>query len=129
MAPDADEAGGEPVARRAGPRVIELDDRLNDPVKQIEFKGIPLVNFLKFVSDYSTIPIYARCGHFALGTSFTDDTCHSPKPRIRNVADVLQQGLAPLELAYRVEGDQLFITRRSKTESGIRTVTFKVLTT
>jgi hypothetical protein len=125
LVPGAGDAEAEPVARRAGPRAIELDDRLNDPVARIEFKDVPLVNFLKFVSDYSTIPItldadILRWARISPLTPVTLDAVDS------TVADVLTRGLAPLALEHRVEGDQLFITRRPKEESGIRTVTFKV---
>ncbi len=125
LVPGAGETEAEPVARRAGPRTIELDDRLNDPIARIEFKDVPLVNFLKFVSDYSTIPItldadILRWARISPLTPVTLEAVDS------TVADVLARGLAPLALEHRVEGDQLFITRRPKEESGIRTVTFKV---
>ncbi len=122
---DADETDEEPVVRRPGPRVVELDDRLNDPVAQIEFKGVPLANFLRFASDYSTIPItldadILRWAHVSPSTlvklNATDTT----------IAEMLTQGLAPLGFEYRTEADQLFVTRRSRDESGVRTVTFKV---
>ncbi|MBI2481296.1 MAG: hypothetical protein HYV60_22440 [Planctomycetia bacterium] len=124
-APSSDDAEGEPIVRRAGPRVIELDDRLNDPVTQIEFDGVPLMNFLKFVSDYSTIPITLDVDilRWARVSPLTPVKLKAAKS---TVADILEQGLAPLGLRHQVEGNQLFITRRSKEESGIRTVTFKV---
>ncbi|MEX0818801.1 MAG: hypothetical protein WD070_04380, partial [Pirellulaceae bacterium] len=123
--PASDEREDEPVARRTGARVVEVHDRLNDPVARIDLDGVPLVNFLRFISDYSTIPItldadilrWARVSPItAVRLSASDTT----------VAEVLNQGLAPLGLEHRIEADQLFITRRPKNESGVRTVTFKV---
>lgn len=124
-APDSDDAEGEPVARRTGPRVVELDDRLNDPVAQIEFDGVPLANFLRFVSDYSTIPITLDADALRW-TRVSPLTPVKLKATNSTVADILSQGLAPLGLEHRVDGDQLFVTRQPKEESGIRTVTFKV---
>jgi len=123
-APESGESEDEPVVRRTGPRVVELDDRLNDPVAQIEFDGVPLANFLRFVSDYSTIPItldadilrWGRVSPMTVKLKAADTT----------VAGILNQGLAPLGLEHRIEADQLFVTRRPKDETGLRTVTFKV---
>ncbi len=122
---EADEKEGGPVVRRTGPRVIEIADRLKDPVKQIDFQAVPLGNFLRFISDYSTIPItldadilrWSRISPLTAVTVQAADT---------TVAQSLQQALAPLGLEYQVEADQLFITRRPKNENGMREVSFKV---
>lgn len=123
--PEVDGADGDPVARRTGPRVVQLDDRMNDPIRQIEFDRVPLENFLKFVSDYSTIPITLDAD-ILRWLRISPVTPVTVKAANSTVAEVLNQGLAPLGLDHRVEGDQLLITRRPKEESGIRTVTFKV---
>ena len=124
-APEPDESTDEPVARRTGARVVELDDRLNDPIAQLQFNGVPLENFLKFVSDYSTIPITLDADVLRW-VRISPATPVVVTAKESTVADVLTQGLKPLGLEHRVEGDQLFITRQPKEESGIRSVTFKV---
>lgn len=124
-APDAEDPEDDPIVRRTGPRDVAVDDRLNDPIAKIEFDGVPLGNFLRFISDYSTIPItldadimrWARVSPLtAVKIEATDTT----------VAEVLDEALTPVGLEHRVEADQLFITRRPRVAGGIRTVTFKV---
>ncbi|MCA9123167.1 MAG: hypothetical protein H6822_00255 [Planctomycetaceae bacterium] len=123
--PELEVSGAEPAIRRTGPRVIELDDRLHDPIAQLQFDAVPLDNFLKFVSDYSTIPITLDAD-ILKWVRVSPTTPVTLAARESSVGDVLTQGLEPLGLEYRIESDQLFITRRPKEESGIRTVTFKV---
>ncbi|MDA1053572.1 MAG: STN domain-containing protein [Planctomycetota bacterium] len=123
--PEAGEADEDPVVRRTGPRVVALHDRLNDTIVQIEFDGVPLSDFLRFVSDYSTIPITLDAD-ILQWVRVSPNTAVTLNASNTTVADVLNQGLAPLGLEHRIEADQLFITRRPKEETGIRTVTFKV---
>lgn len=124
-APDSDDSEDEPSVRRTGPRVVELDERLNDPVTEIEFDGVPLGDFLRFVSDYSTIPITLNAD-ILRWARVSPLTAVKLKMADTTVDEMLEQGLAPLGFEYRVEADQLFVTRRPKDESGVREVTFKV---
>jgi hypothetical protein len=121
----ADESEAEPVARRSGPRVVELEERLSDPVAKIEFDGVPLINFLRFVSDYSTIPITLDAD-ILRWMRVSPTTAVHLRADNTTVVEVLKQGLAPLRLEHRIESDQLFVTRRPKDETGRRTVPFKV---
>ncbi|MEO8496508.1 MAG: hypothetical protein ABI614_15675, partial [Planctomycetota bacterium] len=123
--PGADETEDKPGVRRTGPRVVEVDDRLNDLVKQIELDGVPLANFLRIVSDFSTIPITLDADILPW-MRVSPTTAVKLKAADTTVAEVLKQGLEPLGLEYRIEADQLFITRRPKDETGVREVPFKV---
>jgi DNA-directed RNA polymerase subunit RPC12/RpoP len=123
--PEPSDLEADPVARRTGPRIVEINDRLNDPIAQIEFDG-PLSNFLRFVSDYSTIPITLDADILRFMGISPATTNVKLEVSDSTVAETLNEALAPLALEHRIEVDQLFITRRPRTETGMRTVTFKV---
>lgn len=123
--PEAGEGDDEPVVRRTGPRVVELADRLNDPVKQIDFQAVPLGKFLRFISDYSTIPITLDIDTLRW-FRISPMTAVTVKAADTTVAETLKQAFAPLGLEYQVVADQLFITRRPRNENGVREVPFKV---
>ena len=56
--PDPPPAVGEkPALPRPAPRSVNVTARLADPLPSIETSGTPLVDFLQFVSDLTTIPI------------------------------------------------------------------------
>jgi hypothetical protein len=102
-----------------------VDARLRDPIAAIEFKDVPLAKFLRFISDYSTIPVTLDADTL-VWSKITPATHITVAASDSTVADVLTEALAPLGLYYRVEVDQLFVTRRPKNETGLRTVTFNV---
>jgi len=113
------------ATRRPAPRIVEVDDRLNDPIVQIDFDGVPLERFLRFMSDYSTIPITLDAD-VLMWAKLSPATPVRVNQAETTVAEVLEEGLTPLGLYYRIEGDQLFVTRRAKEEGALRAVTFKV---
>ncbi len=111
--------------RRPGPRSVEIDDRLRDPVAEIDFDGVPLVNFLRFMTDYSTIPITLD-PDMLVWAKLSPTTAIKLKAKESTVAEVLDKALTPLGLHYRSEEEQLFITRRPRADGARRSVSFKV---
>ncbi len=124
LEPD-DAADGPPRIVRPEPRVVLIEDRLNDPIAQISFPGVPLSNFLRFVSEYSTIPI-SLDGDALRWAKVSPNTAVNVDATDVSVAEVLEKTLKPLRLEHRIVGNQLLITRRPQNPSGIRPVTFKV---
>lgn len=104
---------------RPEPREIDLPARLADRLPQIDFREIPLVDFVQFISDFSTIPISMDCDALALvkvaptkpiTVQFKDST----------VAEILKETLPRLRLDY-VAGDQhLLVTRPRRKDGDLR---------
>ena len=125
ITPDADAPAEDEALPRPGARVVDVDARLRDPIAAIDFKRIPLVKFLRFVSDYSTIPVTLDADSL-VWCKITPSTLITVTATDSTVSDVLTEAIRPLGLYYRIEREQLFVTRRPKNESGLRTATFKV---
>jgi hypothetical protein len=108
---------------RPVPLNIDVDARLKDPVQQINFTNIPLVDFLAFVSDYSTIPISLDPDVLPwLGIS-----AESPitvEQTGTAVGDMLAAALAGQKLGYTIVDNQLLVTRIAAEGVPVREVTF-----
>ncbi|MBP87267.1 MAG: hypothetical protein CMJ64_11190 [Planctomycetaceae bacterium] len=125
VTPDGDASDEAEALSRPGARVVDVDARLRDPILAIEFKEIPLTKCLRFISDYSTIPVTLD-PESLIWSKLTPVTRITVEASNLTVAEVLTEALTPLGLYYRIESAQLFVTRRPKNETGLRTVTFKV---
>jgi DNA-directed RNA polymerase subunit RPC12/RpoP len=97
---------------RPVPRNIEVAARLNDSIPEIEFTNIPFVQFLQFVTDFSTIPVTLDPDALQW-LDITPATPVSMKQRDSNVSKLLTDVLTKLGLTHRVVGQQLYVTRRS----------------
>lgn len=125
VVPDAEVGDGPAPLRRPGARIVDVDARLQDPIESLQFKQVQLVKFLRFIADYSTIPITLDADAL-VWAKLTPTTTIDVDQTDSTVAKVLTEALTPLNLHYRIESDQLFVTRIPKNVTGLRSVTFKL---
>jgi len=97
-------------APRPEPREVNVPLRLEDKIPEIEFPEVPLIDFVRFVTSFSTIPITLDPQALAL-VKVTPRTPVSVRLSDTNVGAVLSAALAPLRLDYVSTGSQLLITR------------------
>jgi hypothetical protein len=118
------EASGIEVPRPE-PLNIDVDARLNDPIVQIDFNEVPLIDFLDFISDYSTIPITLDPDVLPwLGKS--PDTPISTRLEKTTVGGLLNKALATIMLGFVVTEDQLLVTRATDARPPVRKVTIEL---
>jgi hypothetical protein len=82
---------------------------LQDKLPQTEFRGVPLVQFLAFLTDFSTVPI-------AIDSEALEKAGKDPKIKIsiklsgETVEAALRAALAKPGLAFRIEAKRIVIT-------------------
>lgn len=104
---------------RPEPRIVDVATRLADPVSAVQFSGTPLIDFLRFVSDMSTIPITLDPDALRRPTV----TAMSPvefKLTDTTVGGMLQAALAPYELSFVAIDEQLLVTRTGPADGRLR---------
>jgi len=99
-----------PSAPRPEPREVNVPERLNDEIPEIEFPNVPLIDFLRFVTDFSTIPITLDPDALAL-VGVTPKTLVNVKQTDTNVAKLLSEALTSLNLGYVPLEGHLLVTR------------------
>lgn len=108
-----------PSVPRPPPRDIDAEARLNDPIVELAFTDVPLLDFLQFMSDYCTIPI--TVDHDALALVGVNAAARvNVQAKQATVAEVLKSALAPLRLDYVVAGDHLLVTRPPLPNNALR---------
>ena len=109
----------QPSVPRPEPRAVDVPARLQDKIAEVEFADVPLKNFLRFVTNFSTIPVSVDPDALALVRA----TPHS-KVNVRKtdatIDQLLTAALGPLQLAYTAVDQQLVVTRPPLPEGGLR---------
>jgi hypothetical protein len=109
----------QPSVPRPEPRAVDVSARLQDKIAEVEFADVPLKNFLRFVTNFSTIPVSVDPDALALVRA----TPHS-KVNVRKtdatIDQLLTAALGPLQLAYTTVDQQLVVTRPPLPEGGLR---------
>ncbi|NLF69033.1 MAG: hypothetical protein GX575_08250 [Candidatus Anammoximicrobium sp.] len=100
----------QPAAPRPEPRQVDLPARLQDKIAEVEFADVPLEAFLRFVMNFSTIPITLDLDALALVRA-TPRTKVSVRKSEITVDQLLTAVLGPLQLAHVVRDQQLVVTR------------------
>lgn len=100
----------QPSVPRPEPRQIDLPARLQDKIPEVEFTDVPLEAFLRFVMNFSTIPISLDLDALAL-VRVTPRTKVSVRKTDATVDQLLTAALGPLQLAYVAIDQQLVVTR------------------
>lgn len=111
---------GQPAVPRPEPRQIDLPARLQDKIAEVEFVEVPLEAFLRFVMNFSTIPISLDPDALALVRA-TPGTKISVKKADATVEQLLMAALSPLQLGYVAVGQQLVVTRPPQPAGQLRT--------
>lgn len=99
-----------PSAPRPEPRDVDVPERLKDEIREIEFPNVPLIDFLRFVTDFSTIPITLDPDALAL-VSVTPKTLVNVKQKDTVVAKLLSDALTSQNLGYVPLEGHLLVTR------------------
>jgi hypothetical protein len=110
---------------RPKPRNVDLPARLSDRFEVIEFNETPLIDFLGFVSDYSTIPVTLDPDVLPwLGLS--PATPISVRQSETSVAQLLEAALEPHGLDYTPVDNQILVTLPEKPDAPLRVVKWDV---
>jgi predicted RNA-binding Zn-ribbon protein involved in translation (DUF1610 family) len=117
----SDDPAEETPLPRPAPRNVDVAGRLADPIVEIEFTSVPLVEFLEFMSDLSTIPITLEPEALAF-RRLSPTSPVSVRETDTTVEGVLLAALAPLKLGYVANDGHLLVTGSSAGESRLRTI-------
>jgi hypothetical protein len=118
--PDAAQDTAQRVPRPE-PREVDVEQRLKDTIPSIEFREVPLRDFVRFVTGFSTIPISLDPDALTL-VGARADVPVSVQQTDTTVGRVLTEALAPLGLGFEVLGDQLLVTRVAPADTPLRTL-------
>jgi DNA-directed RNA polymerase subunit RPC12/RpoP len=106
---------------RQAPRQVDVAARLADPIAAIEFSNLPLVDFLDFISDLSTIPVTIEPEALA----WRRLTPHAPisvKLKETTVGGAVSAALEPLALGFDVREGHLVVTAPAVKDATLRQI-------
>jgi len=115
----------QPSVPRPEPREVDLSARLQDRIAEAEFADVTLKNFLRFVMNFSTIPVSVDPDALAL-MRVTPRTKITVRIVDATVDQLLTAALSPLQLAHVPVGQQLVVTRPPLPDGGLRTIPHNV---
>jgi hypothetical protein len=95
--------------RRPRPREIDLAARLADPLQKLQVKEMALVDFVRFMSDLSTVPMTLDADALRF-RRLSPRTMVSVDVEQSTVREVWQAALAPLQLGLELGEGQARIT-------------------
>jgi hypothetical protein len=110
--PATPEEPAAPSRSRPEPRKVDLAARLADRVVEVEFSGQSLSDVLRFLSDFSTIPITLDPDALAW-SKITPAAPVNAKMVNATLEEVLAEVLKPFRLEAQKLEDQLVVTRSS----------------
>jgi hypothetical protein len=122
---DTPELAAEGTAPRPAPRQVDVARHLQDPLAEIRFESVPLTRVLRFVTDFSTIPITLDPDALIL-LDLAPTVPVSVTLSETDVAGLLQATLAPLQLTALPVGDQLLATRPILPDGQLRQLRLQV---
>ena len=123
--PGAESADDRSAAERPAPREIDVAQRLADVVEQIDFKNVPLIDFLDSLSEYSTIPMTLDPDVLPW-LRVTPETPVAIQKSKASVDGILSATLNPLGLGFVVSRGQVLVTRGNPAGLAVREVSFDV---
>ncbi|MCH5376892.1 MAG: hypothetical protein JJ992_23235, partial [Planctomycetes bacterium] len=119
---DPAELGGSEVSvPRPEPREVNVAERLRDKIPELDIPQMPLVLFVDFVTDFSTIPISLDPDALAL-LRIKPDRPVAVKAMDAEVGAILNTALQPLGLAAVQDGNQLRVTRPPPADGQLRSL-------
>ncbi len=121
---DMHEAPTPPAERqRPAPRKIDVEARLAEPVHEIDFARMPLVDFLDFLSQMSTIPMTLDPEAVAFVRT-TPMTPVSIRQRDTTIGKILSAALAPRALGYVIRDGNLLVGKAAPADGKLRSLAF-----
>jgi hypothetical protein len=109
----------QPSVPRPEPRAIDVPARLQDKIAEVEFADVPLKNFLRFVMNFSTVPVSVDPDALALVRA-TPHTKINVRKADATTDQLLTAALGPLQLAHLAVDQQLVVTRPPLADGGLR---------
>ncbi|MCU0981000.1 MAG: hypothetical protein MUF25_17755, partial [Pirellulaceae bacterium] len=109
----------QPSVPRPEPRAVDVPARLQDRIAEVEFTDVPLKDFLRFIMNFSTVPVSVDPDALALVRA-------TPRSKINvrkadaTVDQLLTAALGPLQLAHVAVDQQLVVTRPPLADGGLR---------
>ena len=109
----------QPSVPRPEPRAVDVTARLQDRIAEVEFTDVPLKDFLRFIMNFSTVPVSMDPDALALVRA-------TPRSKINvrkadaTVDQLLTAALGPLQLAHLTIDQQLVVTRPPLADGGLR---------
>jgi hypothetical protein len=94
-----------PPSRRA----VNVQNQLSLKIPALDFHDIPLIDWCRFVQDFTTVPVTLDVDNLAR-VGLTARTPLSVQIRDEDLASALRKALEPLHLEWRTDGTQLFVT-------------------
>jgi hypothetical protein len=109
----------QPSVPRPEPRTVDVPARLQDKIAEVEFADVPLKNFLRFIMNFSTIPVSVDPDALALVRATPRSKINVQKADA-TVDQLLTAALSPLQLAPLSVDQQLVVTRPPLADGGLR---------
>ncbi|PQO43410.1 hypothetical protein [Blastopirellula marina] len=118
-------AAAEPVIEKPAPRMVDISARLSDPYINARFREIPLIDHLRNLTRWSTIPI--SIDPLALQSA---DIAGDKKINVNqsgtNTERLLRGAVEPLRMSVDVRGDQIRIVPLQQAGNQPPTIRFQV---
>ena len=113
------------MARRRSVRAREIDvaQRLEDVVEQLDFKSVPLIDFLDFLTEYSSIPMTLDPDVLPW-LRVSPETPVAIQKSKTTVGGILSEALSTLGLGFVVASNQVLVTRGNPAGLAVREVSF-----
>lgn len=90
-------------------RAVNVQNQLSLKIPALDFRDIPLIDWCRFVQDFTTVPVTLDVDNLAR-VGLTARTPLSVQIRDEDLASALRKALEPLHLEWRTDGTQLFVT-------------------
>ncbi|TWT31641.1 hypothetical protein Enr8_35650 [Blastopirellula retiformator] len=115
----------EPVAKKPAPRAVNVAARLNDPFLNARFRDIPLLDHLRNLTRWSTIPI--SVDPLALQSAdIVGDKKINVNQKGTNTERLLRGAVEPLRMSVDVQSDQIRIVPLKQAGMQRPTIRFQV---
>jgi hypothetical protein len=119
----ADDEKSAPRLMRPEPREIDVAARLDDPVQELHFEDVPLIDFVRFLTQFSTMPITVH-PESLIWLRLSPNHPLTVHLDGATVEEILTSGLQPLGLAWETDDQQILVRRMTTNPDAYRRVTF-----
>ena len=124
--PPVEEVAADPTPTRPPPLSVDVEERLKDRIPEMQCVDTPLINFVRFLGEFSTIPISLHAASLNW-LSLSAETPINLNEKDRSIEELMDLALTPLGLEQVVTDDHLILRRKSRNAAGeLREVSFKL---
>jgi hypothetical protein len=112
---------------KPAPRQVNVTSQMNVQIPEVRFTEIPLWELMRFVSEFSTVPITLDADALErLGVA--PDTPVSLQATDLELGKIFQMALEPLQFEHRTVDSQLLVTEKDRDRLEERTYEVRDLT-